>query len=63
MGFRETYGGLVEAALNEAIDKNLDGAAIKEQLHKAVDKLVDDKLEVIKLELKKIVDKIDGEVG
>lgn len=62
MGFREQYGQMVEDALNLAVDKYLDGDAIKKQLHEQVDKLVDENLADLKHKLKaEVIDKIDGE--
>ena len=61
MGIREQLGSLLEAALNEAVDKYIDGSALKEQLHKVVDDLVDKHLtEELKNKLKDVIDKIDG---
>lgn len=62
MSFRETYGGMVEAVLNNAVDEHLDAQSIKDQLHKAVDELVDSKLADVKRAIKVGIDKIDGEV-
>lgn len=63
MSFREDYGGMVEAALNAAVDANLDGDKIKAMLHEQVDKLVDEQLTKVKAMIKEAIDKIDGEVG
>ena len=62
MGFRETYGGIVEAALNGAVDKYLDATEVKKTLHEQIDKLVDEKLADIKQKLKAdVIDLIDGQ--
>ena len=62
MGLRETYGGMIEAALNELVDKHLDATKLKEELHSVVDKYVDEYLEDLKHKLKAdLIDKIDGE--
>lgn len=62
MGFRETYGSIVETALNGAVDKYLDATEIKKVLHDQIDKLIDDKLADIKQKLKAdVIDQIDGE--
>lgn len=61
MGLREQYGPLLEAALNTAVDKYLDGEMIKKELHEAIDKLVDAKLDDLKKAIKEGIDKIDGE--
>ena len=61
MGFRETYGSMVEAALNALVDKHLDGTAVKEKLHKIIDELVDSKLEEFKKYIKAdVIDLING---
>ena len=62
MGFRETYGVMVEDALNVAVDKYLDAEDIKKQLHEQIDKLVDEKLADLKEKLKSnVIDMIDGQ--
>ena len=62
MGFRETYGQMVEDALNVAVDKYLNGEEIKAKLNEEVNKLIDGKLEDLKHQLKaEVIDKIDGE--
>lgn len=62
MDIRKTLGGKLEEALNAAVDKHLDATSLKEQLHKGVDKLVDDKLADLKHKLKAdVIDLIDGE--
>ncbi len=61
MGLREDYGPIVEGFLNKAVDKHLDGDAIKAKLHVEVDRLVDNQLEVLKHKLKaEVIDLIDG---
>jgi hypothetical protein len=61
MGFRETYGKMVEDALNSAVDKYLDAEGIKVQLHAEIDKLIDGQLADIKEKLKaNVIDQIDG---
>lgn len=62
MGLRETYGGLIEDALNNALDKNIDADAIKAFLYKEVDAFIESKLEAIKHKIKAdVIDLIDGE--
>jgi len=62
MDFRKTYGGMVEDALNIAVDKYLDAGELKALLNKEVDKFVDEKLAGIKDKLKRdVIDLIDGE--
>lgn len=63
MGLREVYGGMIEAAINAAIETNLSAELLKDQGYKLVDKLVDENIDKIKAALKAGVDKIDGEVG
>lgn len=62
MGLRETYGGMVEAALNKYVDDNLNAEKIKLELNAMIGKMVDDKLAGIKIAIKEAIDKIDGEV-
>ena len=61
MGLRETYGGIIEAGLNELVDQHLNADKIKQELHDLVDKYVDESLEDLKLKVKELIDKIDGE--
>lgn len=62
MGFRETYGGIVEEKLNEFVDKNLNADSIKEEIKEQLDKLVDKHLADLKHKLKaEVIDLIDGE--
>lgn len=61
MGFRETYGGIVEEKLNEFVDKNLNAEGIKEEIKEQLDKLVDKHLADLKHKLKaEVIDLIDG---
>lgn len=62
MGFRETYGQIVEDYLNKWVDENLDAETIKAELHKKVDEFVDANFAGLKEKLKKdVIDLIDGE--
>lgn len=68
MGFRETYGGMIETLLNEAVDEHLNADLLKEQADKLVDglkvqvhELIDEKLVELKAAVKEGIDKIDGE--
>jgi len=54
---------LIEEALKAAVAKNLKPEVVKDQLHKMVDKFVDDKLNGIIEDIYTAIDKIDGEVG
>lgn len=62
MGIKETILGKVEEYLNNAVDTYLDASVIKEELHLAVDKLVDNNLMQLKHKLKAdVIDRLDGE--
>lgn len=61
MGLRETYGPIIEAALNSVVDKHLNADDIKAQLHALINDLVDEKLKGVKDALKEAIDKIDGQ--
>lgn len=61
MGLRETYGGMIETAINAGIDQYLSPEAVKQLLKESVDKLVDEKYEELVMKLKaNVVDKING---
>lgn len=59
---RETYGGMIEEALIEALESNLGSEQIKKALHEAMDKLVDEKIEGLKQKLiANVLDLLDGQ--
>lgn len=70
MGLREDLGGKLEEALNKLVDEKLANVGkdfLKSEAHKLIDKLIDDNYDKLVAggidSIKKLIDKIDGEVG
>ena len=62
MGLRETYGGIVESGLNEAIDKNLSKEKVMALVVEKLEQVLGENWDALLAKVKSdYIDLIDGE--